>query len=113
MAQVQSNTESVFRIDTFVVPDAARDAFLAKVSETHELLGRMDGCLQNRVLEKVAGPGKFNIVTLVEWSDASSFERARAFMKNRHEQTGFNAQDFWSRLGIEAQIANYEGCEGL
>lgn len=113
MAQVQPNPESVFRIDTFVVPDAAREAFLAKVSETHELLGRMEGCLQNRVLEKAAGPGRFNIVTLVEWSDASSFERAKTFMKNRHAQTGFNAQDFWSRLGIEAEIASFEGCEGL
>jgi len=113
MAQVKPNSESLFRIDTFVVPEVARDAFLAKVSETHELLGRMEGCLQNRVLEKVAGPGRFNIVTLVEWSDASSFESAKAFMKNRHAQSGFNAQDFWSRLGIEAEIANYEGCEGL
>jgi len=98
---------SVFRIDKFDVPSAGREEFLAKLRETHALLDRMDGCLQNYVLEQSAGSGRFNIVTLVEWRDQEAYEAARAIAQARHQANGFNPQAMLEQLGIGTDLANY------
>lgn len=98
---------AIYRVDKFVVPAAARDEFLARIRETHELLRRQPGFIRDAILEQVAGPGKFNIVTIAEWQDQAAIDAARDVVRRAHAQRGFSPQETMKRLGIEADIADY------
>ena len=103
-----SQSGRVYRVDKFVVPPQARDEFIGKVRSIHELLRTMPGFLQDFVLEQSGGPGEFNFVTLVEWQGPEFVEPAKAVVMAEHRKTGFNPQELFARLGIRADIANYQ-----
>ncbi|MEW6683816.1 MAG: antibiotic biosynthesis monooxygenase [Nitrospirota bacterium] len=97
----------IYRVDKFVVPKAARQEFLGRVRSTHQLLKAQPGFVQDVVLEQSSGPGRFNFVTLVEWQSQSAMDAAKAVVTAAHAKSGFNPQELFARLGIEADIANY------
>ncbi|MEP6566217.1 MAG: antibiotic biosynthesis monooxygenase [Mesorhizobium sp.] len=102
------NGGSVFRVDKFVVPAAAREEILAKVKLTHELLRRQQGFLQDFLLEQFSGPGEFNLVTIVEWDSQETVDKVVPIVKAEHERIGFDARETIARLGVRADIANYQ-----
>jgi heme-degrading monooxygenase HmoA len=57
---------AVYRIDKFVVPDEARDEFWTNVRRVHSVLRSQPGFLDDVLVEKHSGPGRFNVVTLVK-----------------------------------------------
>ncbi|TPN79640.1 antibiotic biosynthesis monooxygenase [Mesorhizobium sp. CU2] len=99
---------SVFRVDKFVVPAEAREEILGKVRMTHELLRRQDGFVRDFVLEQFSGPGEFNIVTMVEWESQEAVEKVVPIVKAAHERIAFSPQETIARLGVKADIANYQ-----
>lgn len=103
----QSTAGHVYRVDKFVVPNAARDEFLARVQATHEVLRKQPGFVQDNLLEQFAGPGEFNFVTVLEWEDQMYIEGARKAVMALHEQSDFNPQALYERLHIRADVANY------
>jgi heme-degrading monooxygenase HmoA len=102
-------SQKIYRLDKFVVPNQAREEFLAKVSKTHELLKDQPVFIQDFLLEQPSTSEEFNFVTLVEWQDAKSVENARAAVMAMHKSIGFNAQEMFTRLGIKADLGNYKG----
>ncbi|MBD1546576.1 antibiotic biosynthesis monooxygenase family protein [Roseibium aggregatum] len=102
-------TTSIFRVDKFIVPEAARDAFVERLRTIQTLLDNLEGCLQNLVLEQVSGPGTFNFVTIVEWASQEAMENARAIAAAEYARTSFNPQAFMQELGITADMGNYGG----
>ncbi|MDB5536794.1 MAG: antibiotic biosynthesis monooxygenase protein [Devosia sp.] len=98
---------SIYRIDKFSVPDAARQQFLNQLNETKDFLDGQAGCRQNLVLEVQSGSDRFNFVTIVEWDNVEAFQNAKAAMQEERRASGFNPQEFIARLGIEADMANY------
>ena len=104
---LSNKPERIYRVDKFVVPDLAREEFISKVQATHELLRTLPGFLQDFVLEQSAGPGEFNVVTIVEWDSIESIEPARAVVMARHKEMNFNPQEMFARLGIKADLGNY------
>src|SRR5689334_15240618 len=101
------NPDAVFRIDKFVVPDEARAEFLERVGETHALLRRQAGFVRDLILVQTAGPGRFNLLTLVEWQNEAAMGPARAAVTAMHAARGFDPNALMARLGIEADIAAY------
>lgn len=106
-AHTQLQHGSVYRIDKFAVPVAAREEFLAQIDQTKVFLDTQAGCLQNLVLEVQSGSDRFNFLTVVEWDSAAAFEKAKAAMGAVRRVSGFDPQAFLERLGIEADMANY------
>ena len=98
----------IYRVDKFVVPQAAREEFLKRVRDTHQVLRHQPGFIQDALLEQVAGPGRFNIVTIAEWETQEAIDAARAAVMEAHAESGFSPKETMERLGIEADIANYE-----
>jgi hypothetical protein len=49
-------TSTIYRVDTFIVPAPAKEAFLAKVRATHALLRTLPGFKQDVLLEQISGP---------------------------------------------------------
>lgn len=103
----QQQSSSVFRIDSFAVPQAARTAFMAKVQETKDFLDEQAGCLQNLILEQHSGSDRFNVVTVVEWEDEGAFVKAKAAMMESRRGSGFNPEAFLKTLGVEVNMSNY------
>lgn len=108
----QSVNTSIYRVDKFVVPLAAREEFLSRVRATHHVLRRQPGFVRDLLLEQVAGPGRFNLVTIAEWDSQQAIDAARAVVAKAHSEAGFNPQETMARLGIEADIANYQAIDG-
>ncbi|WP_376704995.1 antibiotic biosynthesis monooxygenase [Mesorhizobium sp. ISC25] len=104
---------SVFRVDKFVVPANAREEILAKVRMTHELLRQQQGFVQDFLLEQFSGPGEFNLVTIVEWERQAAVDKVVPIIKAAHERIGFNPQETIARLGVKADIANYQRIPGV
>lgn len=102
-----SEASRLCRVDKFVVPEAAREEFLQRVRETHQILRRQPGMLRDAILEQVGGPGRFNIVTIVEWESQLAIDSARQAVMQAHTASGFDAHATLQRLGIEADVANY------
>ncbi|WKE64046.1 antibiotic biosynthesis monooxygenase [Gallaecimonas kandeliae] len=102
------SANSIYRVDKFVVPQSAREEFLQRVQQTHAVLRRQPGFIRDALLEQVAGPGRFNIVTIAEWESQGAIDAARAEVAKVHTESGFNPQETLARLGIEADIANYQ-----
>ena len=104
---MQTQPQSVYRVDKFAVPASARNEFMARVSTIRQMLDTMNGCRQNLILEQVSGPGEFNVVTIVEWDSADSLEKAKTAVATRYAEINFNPLETIARLGIKADIANY------
>jgi heme-degrading monooxygenase HmoA len=105
---MSSNTsQHVYRVDKFRVPAAARAEFLERVRATHASLKSLPGFVEDSILEQTGGPGAFNYVTVVIWRDAEALNQARAAMEEERRSTGFDPKELFSRLNIEADMANY------
>ncbi len=102
----------VYRVDKFVVPDHVRDEFWTEVRRTHAVLRVQHGFLDDALLEKRSGAGRFNAVTIVRWSSEADLPAARAAVENAHRAAGFEAAAFFAQAGIEADLANYTTVAG-
>lgn len=98
---------TIYRVDKFLVPDAARQEFLQRVQQTHELLRMQSGFVRDAILEQQSGPGLFNFVTMVEWTSAEIIEPVSAAVAKLHADIGFDRQEMMSRLQIKADIGTY------
>ena len=103
----QLPNSSLYRIDSFAVPQSARAAFMAKVQETQAFLDEQAGCLQNLILEQHSGSDRFNVVTVVQWEHQEAFAYAKAAMMAERRASGFNPEIFLKTLGIDANMSNY------
>jgi heme-degrading monooxygenase HmoA len=102
----------VYRVDHFRVPDAAYGEFLGRLRETHRFLRTLPGFIEDRVLEKTDGPGRFNFVTMAVWESAAAVAAAKSAVTAWRATTGFDPQEMLARLGIEADFASYESIDG-
>ena len=98
----EASAKRFYRIDKFVVPEAARDELLEKVHMTHELLRKQPGFIQDFLLEREAGPGKFILLTFVEWQDETVVASVRAKVAAMHRQMNFDPQEVLARLGVRS-----------
>jgi heme-degrading monooxygenase HmoA len=100
--------QRIYRIDKFKGPSSARGEFIDRVHKSHEFLRTLPGFIQDYVLEQIGGPGEFKLITIVIWNSMESIEAARKAVTTKYEETGFNPQEMYSRLGIKADLANYQ-----
>jgi len=71
-------SETVYRVDKFVVPTGARKSFWKERDARTRCSRAQPGFLQDLILEQSSGPGEFNFVTVVEWASQEAVENARA-----------------------------------
>jgi hypothetical protein len=103
----KTNGGPFFRIDRFVVPDAARAEFLGRVRTTHEALRRQPGFVRDALLEHPGGPGESIVLTIAEWQNQAVTEAARAAVAALHKRDNFQPQEMFARLGIKAEMGSY------
>lgn len=99
--------ETTYRIDTFVVPDAARAEFLRAVAATHDVLRRQPGFVRDLVAERTGGPGRIGVVTLVEWSPDADLDAAKRAVDEMHARTRLDRAALVALAGITADLGSY------
>jgi heme-degrading monooxygenase HmoA len=104
-------SKEIFRVDKFVAPAHAREEFLHKVHSTHATLRIQPGFLRNPILEQTSGPGEFNFVIMVEWESNDAIAGAHQAVAALQQKLNFDTHELISRLGIRADIANYQRVE--
>jgi hypothetical protein len=111
MSQIDGTTTNgrpFYRIDRFVVPDAARAEFIGRVRMTHEVLRQQPGFVRDALLEHPGeAPGESVILTIAEWRNLAVTEGARAAVAALHIRENFSPQELFARLGIKAELGNY------
>lgn len=100
-------TTPFYRIDKFIVPEAARQAFIDAVDATDAIMRTQPGFIRHDVLEQVGGPGEFNFVTVAEWESDAVIPVVAAAIARNHAERGFDRNAFLAAHGIRADIATY------
>lgn len=95
-------------IDTFVVPEASKSAFIEKVKESTSFLRTLPGFIEGYIYEKCGGDSSHNIVTTAVWQDQAAFESARIAAAAEFQSRGFNPQEIMSSLNVTVQRAVYQ-----
>ena len=80
-------TAPFYRIDKFVVPDEARQAFIDAVDETDAVMRAQPGFVRHELLEQVGGPGEFNFVTVAAWESDLVIPEVAAVIGRRHARS--------------------------
>ena len=105
---LSANSDHVYRIDRFKVPETAKGEFLQRVDSINQFLRTLPSFVQDLVLEQSGGPGSFNLITIVIWDNAEAMASAKQRADERYQETGFKPAEFLKELEIEADIGSYQ-----
>jgi heme-degrading monooxygenase HmoA len=94
-------------IDTFIVPDESRSAFLDRSRQVQAFLRTLPGFVEGFLHQKVEGNGRFNVVTTAVWENDAAYENARKLAAEEFRKSGFNPQETMKQLKIEVERAVY------
>lgn len=61
-------------IDSFVVPDGSKEAFLQRVRQSGDILKTSPGLIEGYVYEKKSGDSDVNVVTTAVWQDEKALK---------------------------------------
>ena len=100
-------TTALYRVDKFTVPAHAVDAFVAQMKHLQATLQAQPGCLHATVLTQLGGPGRFNVLTWVEWQDQAAVDQAAPAMQRQFAVENFDPKAFLQQLGAEADLGLY------
>ena len=103
----RSINEHLYRVDKYVVPVAAHDEIVSRLSALFSVLRKQEGLISSVCLEQVSGPGEFNILTYAEWESQASIDRANAAVGAHLQETDFDPQETFMRLGVKADLGVY------
>jgi heme-degrading monooxygenase HmoA len=102
------HSELTFRIDSFVVPDAAREEFTAAMHRNLAFIRALEGFRGHLVFEKRAGDAAFNLVTIAAWDNREAIERAGKEVRAHYQRIGFDMPGALKRWGVTMTRADYE-----
>lgn len=108
MTTSPTNVHSTFRVDRFDVPPTALEPFMARLRTTQRLLGKLEGCLQNLVLQGPERGDSIAIVTLVEWASEQAMATAKTAMQAHYAREGFEPAAFMRELRVRPDMLVYQ-----
>jgi heme-degrading monooxygenase HmoA len=79
-------------IDSFVVPDGSKEAFLQRVRQSGDILKTSPGLIEGYVYEKKSGDSDVNVVTTAVWQDEKALKMPR---QSRRPITRSKEQVLW------------------
>jgi len=97
----------VVLIDTFVVPEGAKSALVAKAKESARFLRTLPGFVEGYIYEKTGGDSPHGVVTTAVWRDQAAFEAAKKAAAAEFQKVGFDPQAILRELNATVQRAVY------
>ncbi len=100
-------TDPLFRIDSFVVPAAAREEFAATMRRNMDFIRALPGFRGHVAYEKRQGDGPYDIVTVATWESREALERAGVEVRAYYQRIGFDMPGTLKRWGVTMVRADY------
>ncbi|KKX29481.1 antibiotic biosynthesis monooxygenase [Rhizobium sp. LC145] len=97
----------VVRVNSFSVPNDARDEFMRLVERTHEVIRQQPGFVDDLILERNSGPGPFNLITILQFENEQVLQPVIAAVARSDAEAGIDRQALSRRLGVESSIGFY------
>jgi|GEM_PF-1011986 len=94
-------------IDTFIVPDESKYAFLDRTLKVQSFLKTLPGFVEGFIYEKTDGESRCNFITTAVWENEEAFENARKATAAEFQKLGFNPKDTITKLKIESKRAPF------
>ena len=104
---IETGKAAYYRIDRFTVPAAGYDEFMSRVRQTHAVLKSQPGFIRDHIVERPLPAGFSEIVTIAEWQTEDHVASARLAVRTSQLEAGFDPQEMFGRLEIDAAIASY------
>lgn len=105
--ELVNNPDLRFRIDSFSVPERARAEFEAAMQRNMAFIATLPGFRGHVVFDKVAGPGRFDVVTIAAWESDAALAAAGAQVRAYYAQIGFDPQKMISEWGATGELASF------
>lgn len=102
-----ATTSQVVRLDVFTVPEATRAPFEAAMRRNIGFIATLPGYRGHVVLEKLAGPSRFEIATLAVWDDEAAIAAAVVEVRAFYARTGFDMASSLAAWGVEGELGSY------
>jgi len=95
-------------IDTFIVPEESKAAFLERARKVQRFIRTLPGFVEGFLYEKKDGESRHNFLTIAVWESEEAFENAKAAVALEYKQRGYDPQETVIRLKIERVRSTYE-----
>jgi heme-degrading monooxygenase HmoA len=95
-------------IDTFIVPEESKTAFLDGARKVQSFIRTLPGFVEGFLYEKKDGESRHNFLTTAVWESEEAFENAKGAVAIEFQEQGFNPQETRQRLKIESVRSTYE-----
>ena len=96
-----------FRIDSFSVPDPAREEFEQAMRRNLAFIGTLPGFRGHVAFEKAGGPTAFNVVTIAVWESKEAVDKAGEEVRAYYARIGFDTPAMLARWGAKAEIGYF------
>ncbi len=103
-----ANPKLQYRVDTYVIPEAARREFHEAMERNMAFIEKLPGFRGHVVLEKTGGPGAFNLTTIAVWASKEAYERAGEEVRAYYRRIGFDPAAALSRWGVRGEQGVFE-----
>lgn len=98
----------VVLIDTFIVPEASKAAFLERTHGIQTFIKTLPGFVEGFVYERKTGASRYNIITTAVWENEEAIGKAQQAMAAEYQRQHFNPQEFMQQLQVEVERGVYE-----
>ena len=96
-----------FRIDSFSVPDAAREELVTAMRRNAAFLETLPGFRGHVVFEKTSGPTTFNVITIAMWESSEALDGAVTQVRAYYQKIGFDVPAMLARWGVKAELGHF------
>jgi predicted ester cyclase/heme-degrading monooxygenase HmoA len=96
----KENKESVFFIDKFFIPIAAKDEFFERMFINRAFIKTLPGFIKDEVYEHPDGDGNIICITVAEWENKKALADAKEAVAAEYKRQGFNPSELMQRLNI-------------
>ena len=101
------NSDFIYRIDAFQVPEASRAEFEAAMNRSMAFLRTLPGCRGHQVFMKSAGPSHLDVITMATWESQEAVDRAGERVRAYYRGIGFDPAASMARWGVKAEIGYF------
>lgn len=95
-------------IDTFIVPEESRTAFLERTHGIQIFVKTLPGFVEGFVYEQKAGASRHTIITTAVWESEEAIGNAGKAVAAEYQRQYFDPQEFMKQLKVEVERAIYE-----
>ncbi|TCR06913.1 hypothetical protein [Neorhizobium sp. JUb45] len=97
----------VIRVNRFSVPTDSRDAFMAFLKRTHDIIRAQPGVIEEMIIERQVTVDHFSMLAIIQFENENVLQPIIAAIAEADRNDGIDRQDVSRRLGIEADTGFY------